>query len=57
MTPQPGKQTIAIQIFCNISRSKGQSIKLGQLIEYNREIFSLKNHTKNVREKPEDPFL
>ena len=41
MTPQPGLQTIAIKISPNISPSKGnQSMKFGQLIEYNkRNIF------------------
>ena len=41
MTSQGGKQTIAIRILANISRSKGnQAMKLGQLIEYNmRNIF------------------
>ena len=41
MTSQPGKQTIAIHILPNISRSKdNQKIKFGQLIEYNmRNIF------------------
>ena len=41
MTSQPGQQTIAIHILTNISRSKGnQTVKLGQLIEYNkRNIF------------------
>ena len=41
MTEQPGKQTIAIHIFSYISRSKGnQTVKFGQLIEYNmRNIF------------------
>ena len=33
-------------------------MKLGQLIEYNRETFFLKNHTQNVGEKLfQDPFL
>ena len=42
MTSQPGKQTIAIRIMPNISRSKGnQAVKLGQLIEYNLRIISL----------------
>ena len=38
---QPGKQTIAIHILSNISRSKGnQTIKVGQLIEHEmRNIF------------------
>ena len=36
MTSQPGKQTIAIDILHNITRSKGyRTIKVGQLIEYN----------------------
>ena len=41
MTSQPAQQTITIQILPNISRSKGnQTMKLGQLIEYNkRKIF------------------
>ena len=41
MTSQPSKQTIAIHILTNISPSKGnQTMKLGQLIEYNkRNIF------------------
>ena len=38
MTSQPGKQTIEIHILTNISRSKGnQTMKLGQLIEYNKK--------------------
>ena len=42
MTSQPGKQTIAIRIMPNISRSKGnQAVKLGQLIEYNLRNISL----------------
>ena len=41
MTSQPAKETIAIHIFPNISRSKGnQAMKFGQLTEYNiRYIF------------------
>ena len=36
MTAQPGKQTIAINMLPNISRSKGnQTKKSGKLIEYN----------------------
>ena len=48
MTSQPGLQKIAIQIFPNISQNKGnQTMKLGQLIEYNkRNVFS-KNYAKN----------
>ena len=40
MTSQPGLQTIWIHILPNISQSKGnQTMKSGQLIEYNRNIF------------------
>ena len=36
MKSKPGKQTIAIHILCNISKTKrNQTIKFGQLIEYN----------------------
>ena len=36
MTSQPQKQTVAIHILPNISRSKGnQAMKFDQLIEYN----------------------
>ena len=35
MKSQPGKQTIAIDLLSNISRSKGnQAIKFGQSIKY-----------------------
>ena len=56
MMSQHGKQTIAIQILPNISRSKdNHTMELGQLIKYN--IF-LKNHTQNVVQKlVPDPFL
>ena len=44
MTSQPGKQTIAINILPNISRSKGnQTIKFRQLIEYSMINFFLEN--------------
>ena len=37
MTSEPSKQTTAIHILPNISRSKGsQTMKFGQLIEYNK---------------------
>ena len=57
MTSQPGKQTISILILPNISRTKGnQTMKSGQLIEYEKNFF-LENHTKNVVEKLfPDPF-
>ena len=39
MTSQPKKQTIAIQILSNISKSKGnQKMMFGKLIEYNVNI-------------------
>ena len=48
MTSQPGLQTIAIHILPNISRSKGnQTMKLGQLIEYNKIIFFLQKLCEN----------
>ena len=52
MSSQPGKQTIAIHIFTNISRSKSnQAMKFGQLTEYNmRNIFREKSYTKCSRE-------
>ena len=45
---QPGKQTIALHILTNISRSKGnQAMKFGQLIEYNtRNMFLEKSYKK-----------
>ena len=50
MAPQPGKQTIAIHILPNISRSKGnQKIKFGQLIKYNMR-YNLKKQTQNMVE-------
>ena len=46
MTSQPGKQTSAIRILLNISRSKGnQTMKFDQLIEYNMRNIFLENHT------------
>ena len=52
MTSQPRKQTIAIYIMSNISRSKGnQTMKFGQLIEHKlRNIFFCKIMHKNVLE-------
>ena len=48
ITSQPAKQTIAINILSNISRSKGNgTMKFGQLIEYCvRNIFLEKSYTK-----------
>ena len=58
MTSQPGKQTIAIHILPNISRSKGnQTMKFGQLIDYNiRNIFLEKSYTKCGGETIARPF-
>ena len=40
MLSPPGKQTIAIHLLPNISRSKdNQTVKFGQLTEYNRKMF------------------
>ena len=47
MSPQPGKQIIAIHILPNTSRSKdNQTITFGQLIEYNMRKFSLEKSYK-----------
>ena len=49
MTSQPGNETIAMHRLPNISKSKGnQTMKFGQLIEYNTRNISLKNGTQNV---------
>ena len=58
MTSQPGKQTIAIHTFTNISRSKdSQAMKFGQLIECTmRNIFLEKSHTGCGRETILRPF-
>ena len=58
-TSQPGKQTIAIHILPDISRSKGnQAMKFGQLIEYNtRNIFLEKSCTKYGGETISRPFF
>ena len=40
MMSVPGLQTIATHIYLNISQSQGdQTIKFGQLIEYNKRFF------------------
>ena len=47
MTSLPEKQTIAIQILPNVSRSKDNQMKFGQLMRYNmRSIFLGKLYTK-----------
>ena len=48
MTSQPGLQTIVIHILPNISQSKGnQTMKFGQLIEYNKRNIFFKNYAEN----------
>ena len=52
MTLKTWKKRIAIHILPNISRSKGnQTMKFGQLIEYNWDTFSLKKHTESMAKK------
>ena len=57
--PQTGQQIITIHILPNISRSKvNQSIKLGQLIEYNmRNTFLVKSNTKCGGKLVPEPFI
>ena len=59
MITQPAKQTIAVHIFPNISRSKNnQAMKFVQLIEYNmRTIFLKKSYTKCGGKTFARPFL
>ena len=58
MTSQPGKQTIAIHILPNISRSKGnQAIKLGRLIQYNMRNIFLEKSIARFGGKFPDLFL
>ena len=58
MTSQPVLQTIAIHILPNISQSKGnQTMKFGQLIEYNRKnIFLQKLCRKLAKETSSRPL-
>ena len=58
MTSQPGKQTIAIHILTNFSRSKDyRAMNFGQLIEHNmRNIFSEKSYIKSGGETIPRPF-
>ena len=56
MTSRPGKQTVAIHILPNISRSC-QTMIFGQLIEYNmRNTFIKKSYTKCLEETIPRPF-
>ena len=58
MTSQPGKQTVAIQILANISKSKGnQTMKCGKLINCNMmNIFIGTSYTKCDAEAITRPF-
>ena len=48
MTSQTGLQTIAIHVLPKISQSKGnQTMKFGQLIEYNKRNIFFKNYAEN----------
>ena len=58
MTSQPGKQTIAIHIFDNVLRSKGnQAMNFEQLRKYYMtSIFLEKSYTKHGGETIPRPF-
>ena len=48
MSSQPGLQTIVIHILSNIFHSKGnQTMKFGELIEYNKRNIFFKNYAEN----------
>ena len=52
MTSKPGLQTIAIHILSNISQNKGnQTMKFGQLIEYNKRNIFFKTYAENEGKK------
>ena len=54
---ETGEQIITIPILANISRSKGnQTMKFGQLIKYNRNIFGEKSYTKFGGQASSRPF-
>ena len=49
MTSQPGLQAIAIHILPSTSQNKGnQSIKFGQLIEYNKRNIFAENEARRL---------
>ena len=57
MTSQPGKQTVAIYILAYISRNKdNQTVKFGQLIEYNMRKIFLKSYPKCGGKASPKPF-
>ena len=48
MTSQPGSQTVTMHILPNTPRSKGnQTMRLGQLIEYNKRNIFLQKYSEN----------
>ena len=58
MESQPDLQTIAIHILPNISQSKGnQTMKFGQFIEYNGNIFLQKLCRKSGKETSSRPLF
>ena len=59
MTPQPGKQTIAVHTLPNILRIKGnQTMTFGQLLEYDtRKNFLEKSYSKCGGETIPRPFF
>ena len=58
LKPQPGQQTIIMHMLPNILRSTGnQTMKFGQLIEYNMRNVFLKNNTENVEKLVPDLCL
>ena len=59
MAPQSGFQIIAIYILPNISQSKvNQTMKFGQIIEYNKRILFLKYYAESeARRLVPDLFL
>ena len=59
MTPKSWKQTLAINILPNISRSKAnKTMEFGQLIEHNMRNIFLENITQNMVKKLfSDPFM
>ena len=57
MTTQPGKQTIAIHILTNISKSKGnQAMKFSQLVEHNMRNIFLEKPSKKWGDKSQTLF-
>ena len=57
MKPQLGKETIALHILPNILRSKcNETMKFGQFIKYNSNIFLQKTFTKCGGETIPRPF-